>query len=86
MVRTKCSIAKRIIRVQASVNSSDSGSFNQTFNMAERERATNQKAENRNAIDGPDAQTISWKGQAFARDFWIGCIFLSPLTSHRMYF
>ena len=43
----------------------------------ERERATNLKAENRNAINRPVAQSISWKGQAFARDMWIGCKVLS---------
>ena len=35
------------------------------------------KADDRNSVDRLDAQSISWKGQAFARDVWIGCNVLS---------
>ena len=78
MVRTKCSIANRIIiREQASVNSSTSHIISLPLiwqRERERERATNQKAESRNAIDRTDAQSIYWNGQTFARDLWISSL------------
>ena len=81
-MRTKCSIVNRnYTRASLSEFEYESRSLIKPLiwqRERERERATNQKAESRNAIDRTDAQSISWNGQTFARDLWIGCNVLSP--------